>query len=58
MLWIFAQYGLPSATNAYLFNGDVADRGDHACEIFALIFGYMLVEPGSITLTLDPSPRP
>ena len=42
VLWIFAEYGPPSPTNWYIFNGDVADRGDYSCEIFALLFGYML----------------
>ena len=50
VLWIFTEYGPPSSTNVYLFNGDVADRGTRACEIFALVFGYMLQSPGSIYL--------
>ena len=48
VLWMFAEYGLPSPTNRYLFNGDIADRGDYATEIFALVLGYMLVFPGSV----------
>jgi len=51
VLWIFAEYGPPSRTNVYLFNGDVADRGSHAVEIFSLIFAYMLHEPGSVYLS-------
>jgi len=51
VLWIFAEYGTPSRTNTYLFNGDVADRGSHAVEIFALLFSYMLLEPGSVYLS-------
>ena len=43
--------GLPSRTNVYLFNGDVADRGSHAVEIFVLIFCFMLKEPGSVFLS-------
>ena len=27
VLWIFDEHGEPSATNAFLFNGDIADRG-------------------------------
>jgi protein phosphatase len=51
VLWIFAEYGPPSRSNIYLFNGDVADRGSHAVEIFALLFGYMLAEPGSVYMS-------
>ena len=51
VLWIFTEYGPPSATNRYLFNGDVADRGESACEIFMLLFGFMLAVPGSVILT-------
>jgi len=51
VLWIFAEYGLPSRTNVYLFNGDVADRGSHAVEIFCLLFCFMLKEPGSVFLS-------
>ena len=51
VLWIFAEYGLPSQTNMYLFNGDVADRGAHAVEIFALLFSFMLAVPGSVYLS-------
>lgn len=43
--------GLPSRTNVYLFNGDVADRGLHAVEIFVLLFCFMLKEPGSVFLS-------
>ena len=43
--------GLPSRTNVYLFNGDVADRGSHAVEIFVLLFCFMLKEPGSVFLS-------
>ena len=51
VLWIFAEYGLPSKENAYLFNGDVADRGSYAVEIYALLFCFMLKEPGSVYLS-------
>ena len=51
VLWIFAEYGLPSKKNIYLFNGDVADRGSHAVEIFALLFSCMLYCPGSVYLS-------
>ena len=48
VLWIFDEHGEPSATNAYLFNGDIADRGKHALEIFLLLFAYQLAEPRSV----------
>ena len=32
----------------YLFNGDIADRGDRAVEIFALVLGWMVACPGSV----------
>lgn len=51
VLWIFSEYGEPSASNVYLFNGDVADRGTNAVEIFMLLFGYMTLCPGSVFLS-------
>ena len=45
VLWIFDEHGEPSADNAYLFNGDVADRGKHAVEIFLLLLLYQLADP-------------
>ena len=47
-LWILMEQGLPSATTTYLINGDVADRGDNAVEIFLLIFALKLIHPASI----------
>ena len=32
-LWVLKQNGEPSPTNAYLLNGDIADRGENAVEI-------------------------
>ena len=40
VLWIFELHGLPSAKNRYLFNGDIADRGSNALEIFMLLFAF------------------
>ena len=45
VLCILDTHDLPSATNAYLFNGDIADRGDHATEIFLLLLSFMLADP-------------
>jgi serine/threonine-protein phosphatase 5 len=44
VLWIFDEHGEPSADNAYLFNGDIADRGKNALEIFCLLLLYQLAE--------------
>ena len=42
LIWIFFKNGLPSPTNVYIFNGDIADRGGHALEIFLLLFLFKL----------------
>eukprot|EP01047_Picozoa_sp_COSAG01_P010231 COSAG01_NODE_430_length_17153_cov_24.866717_16_plen_193_part_00 len=50
-LWILHTQGLPSSSNrsvCYLINGDVADRGDNAVEIFLLIFALKLLHPNAI----------
>merc|ERR1719329_665018 len=39
---------MPSAQNAYLFNGDIVDRGGHALEILLLLFCFLRDVPGSI----------
>ena len=46
--WILKAHGPPSAGNVYLINGDVADRGGYAVEIYLLLFGYMLACPGCV----------
>merc|ERR1719223_400150 len=48
VLWIFYKHGLPSPCVRYLFNGDIADRGARALEIFALVLGFMVACPGSM----------
>eukprot|EP00439_Symbiodinium_sp_Y106_P008644 s911_g1.t1 len=57
LLWIFQKHGLPSESQRFLFNGDVADRGRNAIEtcsstsateIFVVIFGFMVSMPGSV----------
>eukprot|EP00928_Gymnodinium_smaydae_P087771 TRINITY_DN7198_c0_g3_i1.p1 TRINITY_DN7198_c0_g3~~TRINITY_DN7198_c0_g3_i1.p1 ORF type:complete len:1038 (+),score=224.35 TRINITY_DN7198_c0_g3_i1:87-3200(+) len=50
VLTIFLQHGPPSRTTRYLFNGDIADRGPQATEIFLLLFAYFLEEPKSILI--------
>jgi hypothetical protein len=41
-------HGLPSEKNIYIFNGDLVDRGDHACEIVLLVFALKLADPRSV----------
>ena len=48
--WILKAHGPPARGNIYLINGDVADRGGYAVEIYLLIFGYMLACPGCVYL--------
>lgn len=40
--------GFPSATNTFLFNGDIADRGDKALEIFMFLLIVKLIQPNSV----------
>ncbi|KMZ83793.1 PP1-like protein serine/threonine phosphatase [Plasmodium vivax Brazil I] len=42
VLWLFNRFGLPSSNNIYIFNGDIADRGENATEIFLLLFTFKL----------------
>ena len=51
VLTILLEYGLPSMSNRYVFNGDIADRGPNACEIFLLVLLYQLLVPGSLVVT-------
>jgi len=65
VLWILYKNGLPSLTVSYLFNGDIADRGKNALEIFMIIFVGMLVYPENVcinrgnhedaTINMDPN---
>jgi len=48
VLWLLQQHGPPSPMNIYLFNGDICDRGQHAIEIWALLFAFMLERPGTV----------
>eukprot|EP00416_Gambierdiscus_australes_P018079 CAMPEP_0171071238 /NCGR_PEP_ID=MMETSP0766_2-20121228/10208_1 /TAXON_ID=439317 /ORGANISM="Gambierdiscus australes, Strain CAWD 149" /LENGTH=1052 /DNA_ID=CAMNT_0011527771 /DNA_START=39 /DNA_END=3192 /DNA_ORIENTATION=- len=45
VLHILNQLGPPSATNRYLINGDIADRGRQAVEIFMIFFAFFLADP-------------
>eukprot|EP00401_Gymnodinium_catenatum_P003024 CAMPEP_0117525688 /NCGR_PEP_ID=MMETSP0784-20121206/35900_1 /TAXON_ID=39447 /ORGANISM="" /LENGTH=905 /DNA_ID=CAMNT_0005321895 /DNA_START=1 /DNA_END=2714 /DNA_ORIENTATION=- len=48
VLFLFHTLGPPTCTNVYLFNGDICDRGQNACEIFFLLAAYHLADPTSV----------
>ena len=43
VLWILTTQGLPGKDRAYVINGDIADRGDHAVEIFIIVYLLFMV---------------
>ena len=45
LLHLFKTFGQPSKKLTWIFNGDLVDRGDHACEIVLLIFALKLKHP-------------
>ena len=51
VLTILLTHGVPSATNRYIWNGDIADRGPNAVEIFMLVLLFQLLCPGSSFVT-------
>lgn len=48
VLWLFFKYGVPSATNQYLFDGDIVDRGGHALEILLLLLVFKRDAPEAV----------
>eukprot|EP01064_Diplonema_japonicum_P011876 TRINITY_DN19321_c0_g1_i1.p1 TRINITY_DN19321_c0_g1~~TRINITY_DN19321_c0_g1_i1.p1 ORF type:complete len:929 (+),score=155.94 TRINITY_DN19321_c0_g1_i1:32-2788(+) len=48
LLWIYFKHGTPSADNQYLMNGDIADRGNQAVEIFSILLAYKILCPASV----------
>ncbi|CAE7512764.1 rdgC [Symbiodinium natans] len=50
VLTIFLAHGTPSNRNRYIFNGDIADRGPNACEIFLLLFAFFIEDPDSVVI--------
>jgi len=50
MIRIFRVGGWPSATNAYVFDGDFVDRGPHGCEVVLTLIAWKLVYPDSVFL--------
>ena len=51
VLTIFLAHGTPSSRNRYIFNGDIADRGPNACEIFLLLFAFFIEDPDCMVIT-------
>lgn len=50
LLHIFNKNGLPSASNAFVFNGDFVDRGKYSIEVFLLLLVALILYPNSIFL--------
>eukprot|EP00756_Hemistasia_phaeocysticola_P064381 Hpha_TRINITY_DN7751_c0_g1::TRINITY_DN7751_c0_g1_i2::g.85490::m.85490 len=48
LFWVFFKHHPPTEDNPYLFNGDIADRGDYAVEIFVVLLCYKLWQPNSV----------
>ena len=47
---IFRLNGFPSATNAYLFNGDFVDRGSWSTEVALVLYAYKWLYPNAFFL--------
>jgi protein phosphatase len=45
VLHILHQLGPPTAQNKYLFNGDIADRGHQAVEIYMILMAFFIADP-------------
>ncbi|BFU22090.1 serine/threonine protein phosphatase, putative [Entamoeba histolytica HM-1:IMSS-B] len=45
---LFQQNGLPSATNKYIFNGDLVDRGVFGIEIVLTLYSFLIAFPQSL----------
>eukprot|EP00754_Rhynchopus_humris_P012759 Rhum_TRINITY_DN14303_c26_g1::Rhum_TRINITY_DN14303_c26_g1_i1::g.80093::m.80093 len=48
LLWMFFKHGPPTADRIYLMNGDIADRGMCALEIFLVLMAHSVHHPGSV----------
>jgi hypothetical protein len=48
MVAIFDKLGFPSASNPYLFNGDLVDRGSMGVEIVIALLAWKLADGASI----------
>eukprot|EP00931_Biecheleriopsis_adriatica_P060253 TRINITY_DN36168_c0_g1_i1.p1 TRINITY_DN36168_c0_g1~~TRINITY_DN36168_c0_g1_i1.p1 ORF type:complete len:1070 (+),score=192.98 TRINITY_DN36168_c0_g1_i1:43-3252(+) len=50
VLTIFLRHGTPSSRNRYVFNGDIADRGNNAVDIFCLLFAFFVEDNDSVLI--------
>jgi protein phosphatase len=50
VLHILYQLGPPTASNRYLFNGDMVDRGHQGVEILLLLYSFFLADPESLII--------
>eukprot|EP01119_Soliformovum_irregulare_P023279 TRINITY_DN8111_c0_g1_i1.p1 TRINITY_DN8111_c0_g1~~TRINITY_DN8111_c0_g1_i1.p1 ORF type:complete len:755 (+),score=222.45 TRINITY_DN8111_c0_g1_i1:39-2267(+) len=50
LLTIFQHNGLPSETNAYIFNGDFVDRGKQGTEVLLILYSLKLLLPQYVHL--------
>lgn len=48
ILHVFEEHGPPSEEVAYVFNGDIVDRGRYAVEIWLLVIAFKLSHPQSV----------
>ncbi|KAI8825656.1 Serine/threonine-protein phosphatase 5 [Fimicolochytrium jonesii] len=51
LLHVLDVNGLPSETNAYLWNGDFVDRGSFSVECVTTLFAFKLLYPNSVFLS-------
>ncbi|KAI9099290.1 Metallo-dependent phosphatase-like protein [Phlyctochytrium arcticum] len=51
LLHVFSMNGLPSTTNAYLWNGDFVDRGSFSVECVTTLFAFKLLYPDHVFLS-------
>jgi hypothetical protein len=50
LLFIFKNFGFPSAESPYLFNGDYVDRGSQGVEIVLALIALKIADPDSVFL--------
>ena len=51
VLEVFSRNGLPSASNPYLFNGDIVDRGAFSVELMLTLLSIEIARPNSVFIT-------
>uniref|UniRef100_A0A7S1U244 Serine/threonine-protein phosphatase n=1 Tax=Phaeomonas parva TaxID=124430 RepID=A0A7S1U244_9STRA len=50
LLYVLNAAGLPSETHKMIFNGDFVDRGEHSCEVLALLMALQIAYPEHVFL--------